>query len=608
MRLGEHLLADGHITESALHRALDEQRRSGGRLGAILAASHRLHPLTLLKTLGRQSHTATVDLQAQPPESTVLQLADVPDYIFHQAIPYRRDGHLITLACAERSPALTRWATARYGENVAYVLTTPRDIRTALAARFGAALDEQSRTHLLTHQPESSAARTLYPGQMRWLAALLLVVAAALAWLPWLAIPIGLTLINLFYIGTIGLKCLLYLYAPAAPARAPQEAIPESSLPVYTILIPLYREAASIPRLLAAMRALDYPKTRLDIKLVVEADDEPTIAAITAARPEPYFDLIRVPYSIPRTKPKACDYALRFARGEYVTIYDAEDQPEPDQLRSAVAMFRRLPESVVCLQARLNYYNWPENLLTRLFAIEYASLFDVMLPGLERLRLPIPLGGTSNHFALTTLRALGEWDPYNVTEDADLGMRLARAGYETRMLDSLTLEESPIHLRAWMHQRARWIKGYMQTWLVMMRRPVHFYRRAGAAAFWSTQFFIGGPCAVFLLSPLLWGITIAWLGGWLPAVALPGWLIALCLINLIAGILVHLWIARVAVRRWRWPGMALAMALYPFYWLLHSAASYRALWQLIRQPHRWDKTVHGLTRLAGMTPAPSPHR
>jgi cellulose synthase/poly-beta-1,6-N-acetylglucosamine synthase-like glycosyltransferase len=278
-----------------------------------------------------------------------------------------------------------------------------------------------------------------------------------------------------------------------------------------------------------------------------------------------------------------------------VTIYDAEDLPDPQQLRRVVARFRAEPEDVVCVQCRLNYYNRDRNLLTRLFSIEYASWFDFMLPGLEALKLPIPLGGTSNHIARERLMQLGEWDPYNVTEDADLGVRLAVAKYRTLTSYSLTMEEAPSSLWAWMKQRSRWVKGYMQTWLVHMRRPVKLYQKLGSRGFWGFQLFIGGPCFVFLSSPILLSVSLLWgLGLIHPHHPLMPTAIISSLMVLGYGVVMHYVFARKVVQESSWPKMHAAMVVFPFYWILHSLASFRGLWQLITRPHYWDKTEHGV--------------
>src|SRR5262249_27281022 len=286
-------------------------------------------------------------------------------------------------------------------------------------------------------------------------------------------------LMSLFYLGNFLFKGILVsagggrsLEADHAIAVAARE-LSEEELPVYTVLVPMYREARMLPMLAQALRNLDYPLGKLDIKLVLEADDHETIEVARTLGLEGVFDVIRVPPSLPKTKPKACNYALRFARGEYLVIYDAEDRPEPDQLRKVVATFARSSENTACLQCRLNYYNANENWLTRMFTLDYSLWFDQVLPGLERLNVPIPLGGTSNHFKIKVLRDLCAWDPFNVTEDADLGIRLTQKGYRVGIVDSTTFEEAAHQTGNWIRQRSRWIKGYMQTFLVHMRKPLH---------------------------------------------------------------------------------------------------------------------------------------
>src|SRR5664279_140422 len=248
---------------------------------------------------------------------------------------------------------------------------------------------------------------------------------------------------------------------------------------------------------------MDYPRSKLDIKLVLEADDAQTIEAAKALALEATFEIIRVPHSLPKTKPKACNYAIQMARGEYLTIYDAEDKPEPDQLKKAIVAFRKGGANTACVQARLNYFNAEENWLTRMFTLEYSLWFDMFLPALDRLSVPIPLGGTSNHFDLAKLRRVGAWDPFNVTEDADLGLRFAAMGYRVGIVNSVTYEEANSHLGNWIRQRSRWVKGYMQTWLVNMRDPIGLVRRVGVKGFLSLQFFVGGGILSGLAYPFM---------------------------------------------------------------------------------------------------------
>jgi hypothetical protein len=273
----------------------------------------------------------------------------------------------------------------------------------------------------------------------------------------------------------------------------------------------MYKEPEVLPILLHALRSLDYPAAKLDIKLVLEEGDRETVEAAIAMDLEGIFEIVLVPPSQPKTKPKACNYALQFARGEHLVIYDAEDKPEPDQLRKVVAAFRRGGEKLACVQCRLNYYNARENWLTRMFTLDYSLWFDLMLPGLQRLGAPIPLGGTSNHFRTDVLRALHAWDPFNVTEDADLGIRLTQKGWRVAVIDSTTYEEANCLAGNWVRQRSRWIKGYMQTFLVHTRRPAALWRAMGPVGLLGFVFFIGGTAVSGLLSPVLWAILLAFL-------------------------------------------------------------------------------------------------
>jgi cellulose synthase/poly-beta-1,6-N-acetylglucosamine synthase-like glycosyltransferase len=331
--------------------------------------------------------------------------------------------------------------------------------------------------------------------------------------------------------------------------------------------------------------------------VLLEADDEETPAALAAADPPGYFRAIVLPDSQPKTKPKACNVGLTTARGEFLVIYDAEDRPDPDQLKKAVYAFRRSGRRVVCLQAALNYWNTRDNALTRMFTLEYSFWFDYMLPGLYALRMPIPLGGTSNHFRTQALRDLGGWDPYNVTEDADLGIRASMSGYEVGIIDSTTFEEANRSYPNFIRQRSRWIKGYLQTVLVHSRRPVRLLREAGPKALLGFGLLIGGTPLTFLAMPPLILVTVAYaLGqplGWFPE--LPPWVMVVGITNLVLGNGVSVYIAMAGAFKRRNYGLVPWALLNPVYWLLHSVASYKALWQLITRPHYWEKTRHGLS-------------
>ena len=366
----------------------------------------------------------------------------------------------------------------------------------------------------------------------------------------------------------------------------------ETELPVYTILVPLYQETVVFNQLVVSLAALDYPHDKLDIILLLEADDKETIDEVTK-RPLPaYFRLLIIPIGYPRTKPRACNYGLLSARGEYVVIYDAEDRPELDQLKKVLNVFRQSDNSVFCVQCQLNYYNVRQNLLTRLFTLEYSFWFDLVLIGLNMLKAPIPLGGTSNHFQAEALRRLGGWDPYNVTEDCDLGMRLAIEGYQTVVIDSTTWEEANSQLRNWIRQRSRWIKGYIQTYLVHMRNPAKLFQRLGLKNFLSFQLMVGGVPLVLLCAPFLWIMTAI---GCFRSIATTHYYFGVInIIPLILYFVVFLFLGICgAIVRHNYDLLSYALLL-PSYYALQSYAAWKGLYQLFTNPHYWEKTEHGL--------------
>lgn len=597
--LGGLLLARGAVDQTALASAIETQQRQGGRLGDILVAQGALGWLQLYQAIAEHHQLPFVDLLKRPPETVLVQAREIDDYIRLRALPWQQTDGTVIIATSEPTPQLAVWASRRFGGDIALVITSPFDIRRTIEQLFAPVLTDESRMKLYRIAPERSARETFTTDQRFGFALLAAIIIAWFSTGPARAAASLILFFHLLYAATMAFKWLVFARGAHAPKPALADsalAMPEHTLPVYTILVPLYREAASLPHLLANLERLDYPRALLDIKLILEADDKETLAAAHMLKPARSFDIITVPPSEPRTKPKACNYALRFARGEFVTIYDAEDRPEPLQLKKAVAMFRRYPQ-VSCLQARLNYYNANQSLLTRWFALEYAILFDFLLPGLQRLGIPIPLGGTSNHFRYKVLKEAGEWDPFNVTEDADLGVRLAALSHPARMLGSITLEEAPVSVHAWLRQRSRWIKGYMQTWLVHMRHPYRLWKEIGTKGLLGFQFFVGIPCLTFLSAPIIWLLSFAALfEGSGVHQHLPGWFPVLAFCNLVAYLVLHWFQAKGAARRFRKDPVPFTVAaiVFPVYWFLHSAASYKSLWQLIFRPHFWEKTEHGV--------------
>jgi glycosyltransferase XagB len=479
---------------------------------------------------------------------------------------------------------------------------TELDVRLLVERAFRDELLTKSVHELRLTRPAESASRVLTGPQKACFGALGLVLLACLLVRPTATLALVMLGLSCFYTASIAYKLLISIAGSTDDRRVASDAqdvsrLRDEDLTVYSVLVPVYREPDVVANLLAALSRLNYPQEKLDVLLLLEEDDDETIAAAKAARPPAHFRFIYVPAGQPRTKPKACNYGLSFCRGEYVTIYDAEDIPEPDQLKKAVLAFRDGPDELVCVQAALNYYNSRENYLTRMFTLEYSYWFDYMVPGLDRLRLPIPLGGTSNHFRLDRLRELGAWDPYNVTEDADLGIRAAARGYTVGVIDSTTYEEANRALGNWLRQRSRWIKGYMQTWLVHNRSPLPLLRTLGPARWLSYQFFVGGTCLTFLANPVMWLLFGTWTlfrSAWLDDLFTDTALF-LATFNFLVGNMLGIYLNMLAVFRRRLFHLTLFAVTNPAYWWLHSAAAYLALWQLITKPFYWEKTQYGLT-------------
>ncbi len=375
-------------------------------------------------------------------------------------------------------------------------------------------------------------------------------------------------------------------------------AIRDERLPLYSILCPLYREAHILSGFLEAIGKLDWPKEKLEALLLLEENDEETIRAATEMNLPSFVRVVVVPHSEPKTKPKACNYGLSMTRGEYVVIYDAEDIPDPLQLKKAYLGFQTLSRDVWCLQAKLNYFNANQNILTRLFTAEYSLWFDVTLPGLQSVATSIPLGGTSNHFRREDLLELEGWDPFNVTEDCDLGARIFTRGHRTAIIDSVTLEEANSKVGNWIRQRSRWIKGYMQTYLVHMRQPVRFFRDNGIHAL-LFQFVVGGKIAFMLINPILWLQTIAYfafrsIAGPTIEALYPPTVFYMAVVSLVFGNFLAMYYYMIGcAKREKWELMKWVF-LIPFYWLLVSVAAVMAAYQLLVKPHYWEKTTHGL--------------
>ncbi len=452
--------------------------------------------------------------------------------------------------------------------------------------------------------PNFSARTALGRNSLFRLAAVIAAVAALMALFPHAVLPTITTIVATLYVAsTLDRNWLLLrgLHSPSQVHITDEEAlaIPDEDLPVYTVLLPAYDEPSIVENLINGVGKLIYPADKLEVLLLIEEDDLATQLALDGL-PLQTVRVVLVPDSLPKTKPKACNYgmALPDLRGEMVTIYDAEDVPDPLQLRKSVVAFRRAPANIGCIQARLGYFNEKQNLLTRWFGLEYDQWFSLVLPTVEAANGVVPLGGTSNHMPVSVWRAIGGWDEFNVTEDADLGVRLARHGYRTLILDSITLEEANSDVVNWIRQRSRWYKGYLQTMIVHFRHPVRLHREIGTKAMLRLVNMTGGIPITNAFNLLFWFTMLAWISGRPTIVGMffPPIPYYICLVLFLIGAPTSIFVGLIVTKALGKPHLWWAALLAPLYWILQSVASIKAIYQLIFRPFFWEKTVHGLTQ------------
>jgi len=457
----------------------------------------------------------------------------------------------------------------------------------------------QAISNLEETYPALSAKRVVTRPQV----VVFMVIIIALAIAMWVIPQTTITFLAMcgmaFYIASVSLKgaILASFDDRSRPLKFPELSVPDTRLPVYTVLVALYRESNQVSDLVAHLSRLDWPHAKLEIKLVCEADDRETLDNLARLKIPPFIEVVLVPKATPRTKPKALNYTLPLCTGEYLVLYDAEDRPHPQQLKEAYSTFLKEPENMACLQAPLRIHNSNQTLLTRMFAIEYLTLFNGILPVLGRWRMPMPLGGTSNHFKMDALRSVGSWDPYNVTEDADLGIRLARNGYFCSTITLPTYEEAPPKWTAWKTQRTRWLKGWMQTILVHSREPLQLIADMGFKRALFFHLFLTAIVLSALAHPVLVVVTIGSIISILgEANSISQLFVAgLGLAVLVGGYTTHALLSLAVLKTHGKQGKAAWLVVLPFYWLLISYTGWRALAHLLYRPHVWEKTPHGLS-------------
>jgi glycosyltransferase XagB len=602
-QVSQMLTRSGLVTTEQLQRATVEYSRTGDPIGDILVAHGAITEDVLVAALSELHQVQRVGLTDAEPDLAVARLLPEPLAQSLQALPVAEagdDGTVLLAVGRLLATADLERVEEALGRPVRQLLANRTDLD-QLIQRVHSEHYADVSTHLLMESaPESSAHVVIAPAQKAVLVmALLAVLVCGVIWpMGTLVALVGVASAAYFFVSVYKFRLTLralgtHLETDVTPEEV--AALDERHLPVYTILVPLYKEAGIVARLVRDIDALDYPRTRLDVKLLCEEDDTETIEKIRSMGLPPHFHLVVVPDSQPKTKPKACNYGLQLSHGDFCVIFDAEDRPDPDQLKKAVVAFSRVGPEVACIQAKLNHFNQDQNMLTAWFANEYSMHFELVLPAMGASESPIPLGGTSNHFITSVLRELGAWDPFNVTEDADLGIRLHREGYRTAMIDSTTLEEANSQVPNWIRQRSRWIKGYLQTWLVHMRHPFQLLSETGLRGFLSFNLTMGSAF-VLLMNPIFWGLTTLYAltqAGFIQQL-FPGLVFYAASAMLFIGnfVFVYLNVAG-SLQRGEF-GLTRTALLSPLYWGLMSWAAWKGFIQLFTNPFYWEKTEHGL--------------
>jgi cellulose synthase/poly-beta-1,6-N-acetylglucosamine synthase-like glycosyltransferase len=590
----------GMIADEAIDAAETRAAQLGVGADRVLIATGAINEETYLRALGASLGVPFEPLDHVTRAMCPLTDARLIDSAAQGMLPLVIDGGLRLVVAPRLLAARRIGCLIDHDPHLArlFCFTTNERLLRLAMRHAGKTIVGRASTWLAQTWPALSAA----PPRWRGGFVPLIVVGSVLLGIAMLATTVAAyaaeILLAAAFLAWVGLRLAAAFVDGPPPRRA--RRLPDEQLPTYTVIAALYREAKSVDGLLAAFERLDYPREKLDVLVAVEADDRETLAALAARKSRLPITIVPVPPSQPRTKPKALNVALAFARGAFTVVYDAEDRPEPDQLREALWAFAAGGRCLACVQARLCIDNIADSLLTRFFAAEYAGQFDVFLPGLAALRLPLPLGGSSNHFRTEILRRVGGWDAFNVTEDADLGLRLARFGYRTQVIFSTTYEEAPAKLGPWLRQRTRWFKGWMQTWLVHMRAPARLIADLGAAGFADVQLLAGGNALAALVHPLfLTGLVYSIARGipiWQAETFSLAVLATLCGATVVVGYLASIFLGWLGLVRRGLRDIAWVLAFTPLHWLLLSAAAWRAFVHLVVSPYAWEKTEHGLAK------------
>ncbi|MEZ5716620.1 MAG: glycosyltransferase [Paracoccaceae bacterium] len=602
------LLKAGLVSARDLLEARNIQARSRSSLDRILISEGLIRAADMATALARFHGVPRVDPASAPPDPDLADLIPLRLCLNHSVLPWRRADGTLQIA-ASRVEDFTHVLSILGDEApvAELVFASASEIQAALARLHRDTLTAQASARV----PAGESCRTWGATQRRRLTLTLCALGALLGitlWQPVLVFAALALWAAFTLIVAAGLRLSAFIARMSDPDPAPVAAEPSENLilPRVSVLVPLFKETEIARHLIARLSRLTYPKPLLDIVLVLEENDTLTRQTVADCTLPPWMRVVEVPEGNPKTKPRAMNYALDFCDGDIVGIWDAEDAPEPEQITRVVERFAELPEETACLQGVLDYYNSRQNWLARCFTVEYAAWFRLILPGMARLGLAIPLGGTTCFFRRDALEAMGGWDAHNVTEDADLGFRLARHGLRTEVIATTTGEEANCRLWPWVRQRSRWLKGYMVTYLVHMRRPLQFYCQMGHRRFWGFQAHFVTALSQFMLAPFLWSFWLVLFG--LPHPLDPllprDWLVNFGLLFLSVEVITIV-INAAAVSGPRHRHLLPWVPTLHFYYPLGAIAAYKALYELIAMPFYWDKTQHGHSLATGPGSAPA---
>lgn len=597
--VGRQLVDAGLISRATLLNALAVQRRINAPLGEILVADGHVSRSDVLAALAIQYDTDCIDLSLNPPAPAMAETLPATLCQTFGAVPWRWLGR--TLLVATTRPDQMEALRAALPDTAPTILAVIADgdlINAQIGRLYGAELAHRA----ITKVPEAFSCRSWSPIAslgIVGIGAIAVVLALGLLFAPmWLAtLLILFGLLTLVMTTTLKAAALMTQITHRIPTRTePLHLLQMARLPRVSILVPLFREERIAQALIKRLSRLTYPKALLEVVLVLEAKDGVTRATLDRTDLPQWMKVIEVPDDgTITTKPRALNYALDFCHGSIVGVWDAEDAPEPDQIEKVVARFEQAAPNVACVQGILDYYNSTQNWLARCFTIEYATWWRLVLPGIERLNMVLPLGGTTLFFRRNILEELGGWDAHNVTEDADLGLRLARRGYKTELLPTVTYEEANCRAWPWVKQRSRWLKGFLITYCVHMRRPAELLQDLGWRRFMGVQAMFLATVLQFAALPLLWSFWLPAIGIQHPVINTLGTaVIAPIIVLVITSELVGILIGVLAVSEKGRRHLIPWVFTMPLYFTLGALASYKALYELARDPFYWDKTQHGL--------------